>query len=1506
MALLKLLKSKVLGVEEKIDPALAKRLESVTGRDISGKLNISPEAVVQARTQPIATPTQVVTRSSIPQMTTTERVVTEMNKEVKPLPTSSFVRFLPEATKETLQSFGLTPLDVPDTEPFEQLSEGERRIAFLKEVPGSALKILKEFGKSGFGMVATPFVTLNALIKGEEVPTEVKIPFTDSNASTLLKTYEDARAAGLSPLMSSVLTTSRAAGDVLIVGGLAEGVKLSAKQVGKIPVGKSKIIKLTFKDIKNATIGDEALIRQGKQPLSAEKTAAIKKLTGDGFKIGELLKKGDINVKTGKQKTLGDLVLEEARRLQNDHRGMVKVPGIPEEPVTGVVPTEKLPAIPKPIPEQVGARAIPGMIKLKSVGGSSEVVQPVAKTIEPLVQEVPIIQATAEKVGREIIEPVKMEQATLVDSFEDFISKEFKTNESPEVKNIKTELERKITQMVDSTRKEMGLMAQKEGAGVTYRNIVDANGNFQWQAKDFSLAKAKKSMRTQAEDMRRYVTEILLEEDNNFKQLSGLLDGINNGDEASIKTTINILENIEPQKIIIDKIATDAMSKVSKQVRNELVQLAEDIKRGFDVTAEGKTVSPQRLLGIEKPKGVISNERTLLKIKAKSMSKISRETAREVRGEERKVRREKLAAQTARFKEKFDDMKVRQEKALEIVDQLPKEIQGRMKEAIVKSTTEARLTDLEIRVQRKLEKLQDQQAISEGKVLIEIASKSKIASEYVRKINDLVSTYDWVNMTKRTKHKLNSLRDYLDRESDAPISIKYVEKIKRLDKIPVGTLSLADKQELNKTLKELIENGKRLMRLRGEKAKREIEKNIKEATNSVVNRDKKGLEDMQKVEQLFQFGFRVGDRSDGDKLYRGWHVQTVQEAGKAINKAEIEESIELANFMQEHKKFSNFTENKIGQKEVAVHLYSEQGGEIQTKQILDDLGLKELPELTKEQEALKGLLREYAGNDLEEVKYLSETTMVDANGKPLFFELTDDYFPFLYEEKGSDLGVYSIATNWREQSKMIYQQAKGRKEGIKMTPRTDVYKMLQEHIARRRLFLNLQPILIEKGTVFRSKEYQEKAGIVNTTQWVGWIDEMSNYGFSSNALRTPMDNILRKGRMNISSGLLDFSFVTAAIQPGAIFDAAGYMSAFLPPEAVVNLAANFAQSFLRPGFAKSIIKQSPALQTRQGGEEVIALIGDKVPKELSENKYTKAVRKLVNPFEMLKFGDIRTAAAVQKTVMDTLKKYAPNMSEEQMIAEADFIMDLVSGSSNIAYRPRIMNKGEMGRAMVTFQTFVLNEWGIATEDVIRKGLIKGKRLDYNKAKELPSGKFRPEDVDSNSYSARMMAIIGLGLLFSQAYLEDKTRTAINNKVRGTYYEPDTLEETMLWYFPERIPVFGNLINGIRYRSTSSIAIISVFTNIFKFGAGALTSVTPEAKFKNFIKMVEAVAILYGVRGAKQLEDATEGIYYKTTTSDIEREMDKQKAEMDKVRKQMEKDLEKGKASTSRGKIKLKF
>ncbi|MBU0958638.1 MAG: hypothetical protein KKB31_01705, partial [Nanoarchaeota archaeon] len=412
-------------------------------------------------------------------------------------------------------------------------------------------------------------------------------------------------------------------------------------------------------------------------------------------------------------------------------------------------------------------------------------------------------------------------------------------------------------------------------------------------------------------------------------------------------------------------------------------------------------------------------------------------------------------------------LKDRQQKALDILDKLPPELQGRMKQAIKESTTDIRLRNLERRVNDRLAIYERQQALKEAKTLEKMSRTVAITTKYQRLIKDLTSDYDFKKPTEKTITRLKATRQFLERNPEAPIPKKYIDEIKRLEQKSLRTITIENVKEFNETIGHLIDLGKEIQRHRILVSKLKFGNELNKAIEGINNLDSKfiNINRALETENAFEFRFRVADKTDGNKMYSGWHAKMVKSLGRKVNIADINQADRMNAFWEEHLKIDNTTLSEIEQQQVAAHIYYNQGALIQSSNILKKLKVKELPKLSEKQTKIKNALIKAVGEKTKDVQTLWETTMVDDNGRPMEFRVVEGYFPLYYEERFSDLGIYSILQDYRVQSKIIFGSGFKRVPGVDLTPRTDIYKMAQEAIAKQELFLNLQPTLFEKGSI---------------------------------------------------------------------------------------------------------------------------------------------------------------------------------------------------------------------------------------------------------------------------------------------------------------------------------------------------------------------------------------------------------------------------------------------------------
>jgi len=122
-------------------------------------------------------------------------------------------------------------------------------------------------------------------------------------------------------------------------------------------------------------------------------------------------------------------------------------------------------------------------------------------------------------------------------------------------------LTKQIQNIEDKFRKEAGLMAPTEGAGVRQRNVTDAVGGVNFVANEFKLNRAKSDMFKRAGMAKDYAKQTLYENDPTYKALVDKRD-------AAIESQIDVADPAEK----------DLLSKFDEYLKNEEEQLKQYAK----------------------------------------------------------------------------------------------------------------------------------------------------------------------------------------------------------------------------------------------------------------------------------------------------------------------------------------------------------------------------------------------------------------------------------------------------------------------------------------------------------------------------------------------------------------------------------------------------------------------------------------------------------------------------------------------------------------------------------------------------------------------------------------------------------------------------------------------------------------------------------------------------------------------------------------------------------------
>jgi len=502
--------------------------------------------------------------------------------------------------------------------------------------------------------------------------------------------------------------------------------------------------------------------------------------------------------------------------------------------------------------------------------------------------------------------------------------------------------------------------------------------------------------------------------------------------------------------------------------------------------------------------------------------------------------------------------------------------------------------------------------------------------------------------------------------------------------------------------------------------------------------------------------------------------------------------------------------------------------------------MTEILKITETEERIIQTLRKYTNKHTDDIAAISE----EIENK--IFKRIDGYvLPLKYEGEFNILPSETIEQTRYRTTQTFKGFIYGRQKGVTKTPRTDILGIFDEAINEQQWYIKMQPELENIKYLVRSKEYVEKAGeLASNTFWRSFMDVVARRGWSATAGSNP---ILRNARVNIGQAVLGYKLTSFVMQPFAVFDAMAYAQSKYGATATLEVLKEFSKSWINPRYAQRIIAESPALQVRKGGEVAIEEIHEALTKEP-----TGRIAKLIPPTILkrlrgfkrkglvaLQWADVTTAAGVQKGIENVLaKRGVPNAKEE-----AEFLMNMVSGGSEVTMRPLILSKGEGARTVFTFQTFFLNRWGLIIHDLIKSGLISGK-LKAN-------------------WGRKLSALIGLAIMAAAGIAEERTREFILGLISGKKQKPKSALSLALMAIPEQIPLFGNMISSfINYGNSGfDFPLARQVENIIG-GIGVLTKKTFEAKAKAGMRATEAgVTTFGGIPGTTQFFDILERIFF---------------------------------------------
>jgi uncharacterized protein YcgL (UPF0745 family) len=770
-----------------------------------------------------------------------------------------------------------------------------------------------------------------------------------------------------------------------------------------------------------------------------------------------------------------------------------------------------------------------------------------------------------------------------------------------------------------------------------------------------------------------------------------------------------------------------------------------------------------------------------------------------------------------------------------IEDQLPKEAQGKFIKSLQDDLTLKKQASIFGRVEKLSEELTRKELVADIKKLKK--PKGNIAVDYQKRIVAIAQDFQITTPTQKTIDKLTGLKEFIESNPDLNIPQKHIDKLDKLSKKPIQDYTTDELTDLRDTLLRLSEHGKLKQKLKNKYNERERQVALNRLLKSTRNIDPKlfGAEKgvKKKIDTFKRGGLiaylntlhtpRVADFIDGFRGYEGENAKLMKRLGFAETQANLETRTVIDTALQEIKDIGIEEITAEDQVRIAINLHIQQKAFEQAKTIMTDNGLTKVPDISTKEQELINVVRKHLNANVEQIAALSEEL------KNVPYEKVENYFPIKYKRDFNIDPDKLVMQTGRRTAQTFEGFNLQRQKGVSKSPRTDILAVFEEAINEQQWYLKMQPELENIKQLVKSKEYLEQGGEIATNYWTNQLDIVARRGWSAGARS---NEILRQSRINLNQAILGYKLSSILMQPFAVFDAMAYAQSRYGSTASLEILSEFSKAWTNPRSAREFIKTSPALQTRQGGELAIEETLESVGRT---EGFLQSFQK--GGLSLLQKADLQTAAGVQKGVQNILEKNnIPDAAKE-----AEFVMNMVSGSAEVAYRPQILASGEGARTWFTFQTFFLNRWGIMAHDLIASGLIMGK-----------------------TWQAKASALIGLGIFMAGNIAEEEAREFLFETVTGKELPEQSMFKTAALSIPSQVPYFGNVLQAAVRGGSSNPPTIRVVENIFRGGAQIASGIEKEDSGKiarGALKLTEnALAVSLGVPGTAQAFDVFEGIF----------------------------------------------
>lgn len=775
-----------------------------------------------------------------------------------------------------------------------------------------------------------------------------------------------------------------------------------------------------------------------------------------------------------------------------------------------------------------------------------------------------------------------------------------------------------------------------------------------------------------------------------------------------------------------------------------------------------------------------------------------------------------------------DTDRVRNEIVNYVKQTIPTSEQGKFITMVKNSKTQKDLVRAFVRVDKKAGDIALKESISKLKETAEkLSTSSAISVDYRNKIKAIIDQYELTGHTKETIAKLEATQAYLNRVgSDSDIPQRILDKLKILTRTPKNKLTLSQVQGLQNEIELLSKLGE--TKWASKQALYEGEKDLRKQAllDSATAINSKAMPKMPIGEKIKWYVKRyIEARNYAQKTHIG--LTPIEGLADITGMQPMKQALDLSfgNYLTHNDEIgktwttltTNFTDSNY--ERIGTYAISKQSGGLER---LANSGITQAEvdaiKLTAEEKAAYNFVRETFDKEFPAIKkYVQDTYNVDVGE-------VDNYVSFMSDfEAMNDLEMYDRFGNteaaFARRTKTVEQGFTKERAALSQNKlELNIDKVFRRHVDDSAYMLDMGHDIKQYFEIVNSPEMREKLGDVGTLAWLQYLDLMARKGGTEGAKRIIALDLIRK---NIGAGVLGFRLSSAVVQLTSFADTVAGIGIEYATKGASNIATSKEwRTFVMDNFP-----------------EVRKAIGDDIAfREFGEGFLGKLQNTSMVPLQKLDGLMRSTAVAGAYEKLAKAKGIAIDFAkpDKELIAEATKLMRQSQGSSFFKDQPLAITKGfglldnkSANKAILTFQSFMLNRWDNMQRQIWRMGI---KEKDYKKA---ASGVFWM-------------------VLFSAAAeegLRRGTRQITNFLTNDPQEERGFVEDTTL-NMVQTIPIMGSLVSSMVY-SSNPVPVINTFEDLISGGGSVIFGKTALTKEKGAVTALSAGGSLLGVPGSSQ-------------------------------------------------------